>query len=102
MTYRLGGHSTSDDPSVYRSSDEVDDKLQTCPMKRLRLYLEKHKLWDQDQEDQALKQVKEETDKAICVARKTPPPKPATIIEDVYFEVPQKLKQQFNAIQGVY
>ena len=34
MTYRMGAHSTSDDPSAYRQQEEVDAWALKCPMTR--------------------------------------------------------------------
>lgn len=46
MTYRMGAHSTSDDPSLYRKEEEVAIWQRKCPIKRLRAYLERKKCWD--------------------------------------------------------
>ena len=41
MTYRLGSHSTSDDPSRYREEKEVGVWRDKCPLLRLKSYLKK-------------------------------------------------------------
>lgn len=48
VTYRMGGHSTSDDPRRYRSDSEVDRWRALDPIERLRLLLEKQN-WADDQ-----------------------------------------------------
>ena len=45
MTYRLSGHSTSDDPKAYRPDGTVDPWRAQDPMARLRRYLHKHHGW---------------------------------------------------------
>ncbi|ART69059.1 pyruvate dehydrogenase (acetyl-transferring) E1 component subunit alpha [Mycobacterium dioxanotrophicus] len=40
VTYRMGPHTTSDDPTRYRSADEVQDWLARDPIARYRTYLE--------------------------------------------------------------
>ena len=40
VTYRMGPHTTSDDPTRYRSADEVEDWLARDPIARYRTYLE--------------------------------------------------------------
>lgn len=40
ITYRLGPHTTSDDPTRYRSADEVDAWAARDPIPRLRAYLD--------------------------------------------------------------
>ena len=36
MTYRLGAHSTADDPSIYRKDEEVEEQEKKDPVVRLR------------------------------------------------------------------
>jgi len=55
MTYRLGAHSTADDPSLYRGEEEVQRWREKDPILRLRRYLEKQGLWN-DLEEQKWKQ----------------------------------------------
>ena len=40
VTYRLGAHTTSDDPTKYRGSDEEQDWARRDPIPRMRAYLE--------------------------------------------------------------
>lgn len=45
VTYRLGPHTTSDDPTRYRSQDELDHWLALDPIPRYRAYLQGQGLW---------------------------------------------------------
>ena len=45
ITYRLGPHTTSDDPTRYRSADEVDQWLALDPLPRYRTYLQANGVW---------------------------------------------------------
>lgn len=40
MTYRLGAHTTSDDPTKYRTSDEEESWVRRDPIARMRTFLE--------------------------------------------------------------
>jgi 2-oxoisovalerate dehydrogenase E1 component alpha subunit len=51
ITYRLGPHTTSDDPTRYRSQDELDHWQALDPIPRYRAYLEGRGLWTQRLED---------------------------------------------------
>ncbi len=51
ITYRLGPHTTSDDPSRYRSQDELDWWQTLDPIPRYRKYLQTTGLWTQRLED---------------------------------------------------
>lgn len=99
MTYRLGAHSTSDDPSLYRKENEVEQWKQKCPILRLRHYLESQKLWDENQEKGWIESVSNEISEAIQTAKATPKPPLSSLVEQVYFEVPQSLKEELDQIQ---
>lgn len=98
MTYRLGAHSSSDDPSLYRSEREVEERKEKCPLIRLKKKLIADKLWDEQKEEEWKLQISDEITKAIQVAKTTPPPSAHSLIEDVYFEIPQTLKEQFEGL----
>jgi 2-oxoisovalerate dehydrogenase E1 component subunit alpha len=47
VTYRLGPHTTSDDPTRYRSQAELDGWMALDPIPRYRTYLEGQGLWSE-------------------------------------------------------
>lgn len=98
MTYRLGAHSSSDDPSMYRKDSEVEAWEKKDPILRLRRYLEIHKLWSEKQEQAFVEEVKSELDSCIAASKATPPPPIESLIEDVYFETPYTLREQYDEI----
>jgi pyruvate dehydrogenase E1 component alpha subunit len=51
ITYRLGPHTTSDDPTRYRSQEELDRWQMLDPIPRYRTYLEHQGLWSERLED---------------------------------------------------
>ncbi|MEV0109808.1 thiamine pyrophosphate-dependent enzyme [Nocardia sp. NPDC050799] len=53
VTFRMGGHSTSDDPTAYRSADEVRRWEARDPITRLRTFMN-HKGWLDDDRSAAL------------------------------------------------
>lgn len=96
MTYRLGAHSSSDDPTLYRSEEEVKKWKSKDPLSRLRNYLEKQGLWNQAQEDELQKSIVHQVDQAIAEAKSSPKPTLHSIVDDVYFEVPPALERQYE------
>lgn len=50
-TYRLGAHTTSDDPTVYRSEDEVQEWVKKDPIDRFRKYLIEQGIWSDEKEE---------------------------------------------------
>lgn len=99
MTYRMGAHSTSDDPSLYRSDEEVTKWKEKCPILRLRRYLEKQGLWGFQKEERLLKEVNDTVSEAIAIAKETPKPSLEYIIQHVYSTVPRSLKEQYDQLQ---
>ena len=95
MTYRLGAHSTSDDPTRYRKEEEVLQAKEKCPIQRLRLYLKKKGLLLE--EEKLIETVQNEITEALVSVKKTPRPPISSLFENVYFSMPQKLKEQQNA-----
>jgi len=49
-TYRLGAHTTSDDPSVYRNDDEVEAWRKKDPIDRLYKYMIAENMWSEEEE----------------------------------------------------
>jgi len=94
LTYRLGGHSSSDDPKAYRPTDEVEHWARVDPLVRLRKHLEVIGAWDEKAERGARARMESELKQAIETAEKKPGPALETMFEGVYAERPQHLTEQ--------
>ncbi|WP_422462518.1 pyruvate dehydrogenase (acetyl-transferring) E1 component subunit alpha [Endozoicomonas sp. ALB115] len=96
VSYRLCDHTTADDASRYRASEELKEAWQQEPIKRLRNFLHHRGLWDEHKE-QALK---DEADRIIEQAVATYLNTPLPAIEDLfdyhYANMPAQLEQQKN------
>ncbi len=57
VTYRLGAHTTSDNPSIYRTDEETKPWLERDPLKRFQIYLTKKGLWDDEKEEKLQKEL---------------------------------------------
>src|SRR6266702_4691856 len=90
VTYRLGVHTTADDPTKYRTQEEVTAWEQKDPLTRFRAYLEKKDLL----EDGLEQRVDEEIAEAVRRFEATPPPDPLTVFDHVYAEMPPHLRAQ--------
>lgn len=94
MTYRVGAHSTSDDPSLYRAQEEVDAWIARDPVNTLRRHLVATGRLD-DAADAALEaELNELIGAAIKTAEAHPPPDRASLFDDVYATVPVHLQEQ--------
>jgi len=94
ITYRLSGHSTSDDPKAYRQENEVEEWRRRDPIARLRRVLAARGLWTDADQAAAEAAAQEEIKQCIAVAEKTPLPGQSTMFEDVYAEPPWHLREQ--------
>jgi 2-oxoisovalerate dehydrogenase E1 component alpha subunit len=96
LTYRLGAHSSSDDPKVYRSDEEADSYKKQDPILRLRRHLEVIGAWNDRDERNLVERVESELKQAIDSAEKKPAPELETLFNDVYAERPWHLSEQLE------
>jgi len=94
VTYRLGVHTTADDPTKYRSEAEVAMWEQKDPLTRFRAYLEKRNLLEENLEQR----VDEEIAEAIRRFESTPPPDPLVMFDHAYAELPPDVQAQRDAL----
>lgn len=102
MSYRLGAHSTSDDPSLYRKEEEAAQWMEKCPILRLRRYLESKGEWNQQKDEELVQSIQNEITEAIAKAKATPPPAPHSLIEHVYFAVTPTLEEEYKEMTEAY
>ena len=93
-TFRMGGHSTSDDPSRYVPRELVAEWEKKDPLARFEKFLSKRKLWNEKLREQYYAEAMAETDAASKQAAATPRPALETIFSDVYAEIPAHLRKQ--------
>ena len=87
VTYRLGMHTTADDPTKYRSEEEVKAWEQKDPLTRFRAYLEKKQLLDPSVDEQ----VDEEIAHGVERFEAMPPADPLEMFDHAYAELPPHL-----------
>jgi pyruvate dehydrogenase E1 component alpha subunit/2-oxoisovalerate dehydrogenase E1 component alpha subunit len=99
VTYRMQGHSSSDDPTRYRSADEVEAWGRKDPLPRFRAYLERRGIWDAQKEAALVAQLQQEITDAIAAAEAAGPPPTDTLITEVYAEPPWHLQAEYAELQ---
>ncbi len=98
VTYRLHDHTTADDASRYREKAEVQAAREREPLKRLRNYLTTCGWWNEQLEEELLKESRRKVDAAIEEYRNLPPVDPAALLFDhLYAELPKSLEAQRQA-----
>ncbi|MEV4377218.1 pyruvate dehydrogenase (acetyl-transferring) E1 component subunit alpha [Streptosporangium sp. NPDC049644] len=86
FTYRMGAHTTSDDPTRYRVAAELEGWKLKDPIERVRAYMFKNQIADQDFFD-AIDAEADELGREVrkrCLA--LPDPEPLAIFDHVYAE----------------
>jgi 2-oxoisovalerate dehydrogenase E1 component alpha subunit len=99
MSYRMAGHSTSDDPTGYRSREEEEERRIREPMIRFRKWLVAQGWITDEEADKQQQQHKETVLAALKEAEKVPVPHIDEIINDVYAEPTEALKAQLAELK---
>ena len=94
VTYRIGGHSTSDDPTLYRSSDELELWKKRDPITRFTAYLIKKGVLTEQENRRLAEEIDADMSKVIKEREAIPPPDPSTLFTDVYSEMPWHLREE--------
>jgi 2-oxoisovalerate dehydrogenase E1 component alpha subunit len=93
-TYRMGAHPTTDDPTRYRMSEELEHWKLKDPIARIKVHLTRNALADQEFFDQ----VEAEADELGAHLREgckaMPDPSPLSIFDQVYVDQTDELAEQ--------
>jgi pyruvate dehydrogenase E1 component alpha subunit/2-oxoisovalerate dehydrogenase E1 component alpha subunit len=100
-TYRVGPHSSADDPSRYREAAEVEAWRAKDPLVRTRARLEAAGLWDEAREAALLAGLSAEVAAAIREAEALPPVPPESLFEGVYARLPWHLAEQRSELRAI-
>ncbi|WP_416210954.1 pyruvate dehydrogenase (acetyl-transferring) E1 component subunit alpha [Frankia sp. Cr2] len=97
VTYRMGAHTTADDPSRYRHAEELTQWGQRDPVQRMTAYLRDRGLLD----DAAAAALDAEADTLAATVRKRclrlPDPSPHSLFDHVYVDEPETLRAARDA-----
>src|SRR6267143_6906094 len=98
LTYRMGPHSSSDDPTRYRPPEELEEWKRKDPIERYRRYLEHKGLLAAEQFKELEASCTKEVEDAVSAVSSAPMVEPETIFDDVYAELPYHLQLQRQAL----
>jgi 2-oxoisovalerate dehydrogenase E1 component alpha subunit len=105
VTLRVGAHSTSDDPSVYRPADEAERFPLGDPIDRLRRHLVAIGEWDDARHAALAAEVDEQVEAAFREADSHGSVKtgavgsPRSMFDDVYETLPRHLREQREQVE---
>jgi 2-oxoisovalerate dehydrogenase E1 component alpha subunit len=100
VTYRLEGHSTSDDPRAYRPAELVAPWKEKEPILRTRRYLERRGALDAASDARLREEVRGEIQRALAEAEAFPAKPPVeSLFEHVYAEPLRQQKEQLEELE---
>ena len=102
MTYRYGAHATADDPTLYRSDDEVASWREKDPIDRLRRFLERRNLLDEREAEKVAMEVTDAVNAAIASIEAEPLPDRSDAIRHGFERIPAHVVDQLHAMQRAH
>jgi pyruvate dehydrogenase E1 component alpha subunit len=94
VTYRIGPHSSADDPGRYRSAELTESWRQRDPIERLRRYLQHHQRWSEAVQEQLEREAAAEVDRAVEAAEALPAFTAGETFDAMFAELPPHLAEQ--------
>jgi len=94
LTYRLGAHTTVDDPRVYREAAEVEPWLEQDPLKRMKRFLLARGLLTEAQDSDLLQELSAQVETAFDASWAAPPPDPRWMFDYVNAAPPPEIRRQ--------
>ena len=94
LTYRIGAHTTADDPTRYRDAAEVEAWRAKDPIARFEKFLITRGLLDEEQVQEIVAGVEEEMNEAVQVAEATPPMAPDSFFDYASATLTPRLQAQ--------
>lgn len=94
LTYRIGAHTTADDPTRYRDPAEVEAWRARDPIARFQRFLIKRGLLTEEQVQQIITDLEEEINEAVRQAEAMPPMTPDSFFAYTMAELPPRLQEQ--------
>jgi 2-oxoisovalerate dehydrogenase E1 component len=99
MTYRYGPHATADDPTLYRSDEEVEEWKQKDAIERLRRFLEKRGEWDERVGEKVRMEITDAVDAAVASLEAEPMPGRDDVVRHGFARVPEHVVDQLHEMQ---
>jgi pyruvate dehydrogenase E1 component alpha subunit/2-oxoisovalerate dehydrogenase E1 component alpha subunit len=94
LTYRMGPHSTSDDPTRYRPEEERAGWAKRDPVRRFAEHLLRAGVVDGKTAETLAEEAREEVARVVKECEGAPPVSRESLVEDVYAETPWHLAEQ--------
>jgi pyruvate dehydrogenase E1 component alpha subunit len=94
LTYRIGAHTTADDPTRYREASEVESWRAKDPITRFQRFLTQRNLLTPEQDDRIVEETVDEVNRAASEAEEMPAPAPDGFFEHAEADLTPRLQAQ--------
>ncbi len=94
ITYRIGAHTTADDPTRYRVTTEIEEWRLKDPIARFQRFLSKQGLLSEEQNQQLVNEVEAEINQAVTDAESLPTPTPDSFFDYMSESLSPRLQSQ--------
>lgn len=94
FTYRMSDHTTADDATRYRTKEEVEAWKPKDPLLRLKLFMEKNRLWAEKYRKDVEEDTKTAVSGAVKLAESIEPPRPEDMFAYTYETLTSRQKKQ--------
>lgn len=99
VTYRVGPHTTSDDPGRYRDEGEVEEWRRRDPLERVRVFLSERGRWSPEWQAEVEEEASREVERAVELAESLPPPGPGDLFGSMFESPPRHLREQLAVLE---
>jgi pyruvate dehydrogenase E1 component alpha subunit len=101
VTFRLGAHTTADDPTRHRTETEVEEWRRREPLLRIESYLRAKGIIDDAFVARAKTESEAEVEEAVAEAEALPPPTADDIYRYMFEEMPPALGEQLTSLKNL-
>jgi pyruvate dehydrogenase E1 component alpha subunit len=99
LTFRIGPHTTTDDPGRYRDEAAVAEWRLRDPLARVRAYLDAEGAWDDGEQSATEAEASEQVEQAVADAEALAPLGPGDIFSAMYAEPTMLLEEQRSILE---
>jgi pyruvate dehydrogenase E1 component alpha subunit len=94
LTYRIGAHTTADDPTRYRDQLQVEEWRTKDPIARFQKFLVRRELLTEEHVQQTIEELEKEVNEAVQIAESMPPMEPDSFFDYTMANLPHRLEEQ--------
>lgn len=101
ITYRMGAHTTSDDPTKYQVFSDVELWRERDPIDRLKIFLRAKGVLDKELESEISDEAATLSERMRDECRKLPDPDPLSMFDHVYSESDLNIDEQRREVENI-